>query len=132
MKKWLIGGLLCSTLLMGSVAYAAEQPRTDVAQTGVAVQLARPIGPDKLPGGESSGGTGGSNSTIHTNTNANANASANASAQMQLAIGGSTAGRLPHTNGEKNLMYSILGGVFLGCSLCLLLIRKNKEKEVEE
>ncbi|MGM0252197.1 LPXTG cell wall anchor domain-containing protein [Enterococcus sp. AZ129] len=128
MKKWLIGGLLCSTLLMGSVVYAAEQPSTDVAQTGVTVQLARPIGPDKLPGGESSGGTGGSNSTIHTNTNSNANANA----QMNIAIGGSSTGRLPHTNGEKNLMYSILGGVFLGCSLCLLIIRKNKEKEVEE
>ncbi|MDU5019334.1 MAG: LPXTG cell wall anchor domain-containing protein, partial [Clostridiales bacterium] len=107
-------------------AYAAEQPSTDVAQTGVTVQLARPIGPDKLPGGESSGGTGGSNVTIHTNSNANANA------QMNIAIGSSSTGRLPHTNGEKNLMYSILGGVFLGCSLCLLLIRKNKEKEVEE
>ncbi|MBO1106622.1 LPXTG cell wall anchor domain-containing protein [Enterococcus faecalis] len=129
MKKWLIGGLLCSTLMMGmSAAYAAEHPSTDAAQTGVTIQLARPIGPGKLPGGESSGGTGGSNATIHTNSNA----SANVNAQMNVAIGSSSAGRLPHTNGEKNLMYSILGGVLLGCSLCLLLVRKNKEKEVEE
>ncbi|MFQ6835532.1 MAG: LPXTG cell wall anchor domain-containing protein [Enterococcus faecalis] len=125
MKKLLIGGMLCSTLLIGGIVNAAEQPSTEVAQTGVTIQLFHHIGPDKLPGGESSGGIGGSDATIHTNANANANA------QVNLAIGGSTAGRLPHTNGEKNLMYSILGGVFLGCSLCLLLIRKNKEKEVE-
>ncbi|HAP3574305.1 TPA: LPXTG cell wall anchor domain-containing protein [Enterococcus faecalis] len=130
MKKWIIGGLLCSTLLMGGVAHATEQSSTDVAQTGVTIQLARSIGPDKLPGGEPSGGAGGSNATIHTNTDTNANS--NADAQVHLAIGGSTTERLPHTNGEINLMYSILGGVFLGCSLCLFLIRKNKEKEVED
>lgn len=127
MKKLLIVGLLYSTLLIGGIADAAEQPSTEVAQTGVTIQLFHTIDPDKLPGGESSGGIGGSDATIHTNTNTNANANA----QVHLAIGGSTAGRLPHTNGEKNLMYSISGGVFLGCSLCLLLIRKNKEKEVE-
>jgi len=127
MKKWLIGGLLGSTLLMGtSVVHAAEQP--DTAQTGITIQLARSIGPDKLPGGESSEEIGGSNSMIHTNTNANANGNA----QMNIAMGGVTTGRLPHTNGENNLIYSILGGVLLGCSLCLLLVRKNKEKGAEE
>lgn len=120
----------CYVVRYEGVAHAAEQPSKDVAKTGVTVQLARTIGPDKLPGGEPLGGAGGSNTTIHTNTNTNANA--NADAQVHLAIGGSTTKRLPHTNGEINLMYSILGGVFLGCSLCLLLIRKNKERDVED
>ncbi|HAP3574442.1 TPA: LPXTG cell wall anchor domain-containing protein [Enterococcus faecalis] len=127
MKKWIIGGLLCSTLLVGGVVHATEQPGIDNAQTGVTVKLARTIGPEKLPGTEDhSGGNDDINTTIQTNTNTNANA------QVYLSIGGSTAKSLPHTNGEKNLMYSILGGVLLGCSLSLFLYRKNKEKEVEE
>lgn len=129
MKKWFIGCILCSSLLIGNTfTYADERQESSSAQTEIIVKLTLPIvsDPDQLPGTN-----GGSNAKSNKNPNhVNANShSGVVSNQISIAKSDTT---LPKTNEQSPLIYSILGGILIGSVACFVMFRKKKEREVEE
>ncbi|EOB3407523.1 LPXTG cell wall anchor domain-containing protein [Enterococcus hirae] len=132
MKKWLVICTLCGSLVIGSSSIHADtQQDSSSAQTEVTVKLARSILSDQLPGID---GDNNANSNMNSNVNANGNSNSGiVNNQLSIAKPDSFSGNnLPKTNEQIHLFYSILGGIIVGCAICLMTFRKKKEREVED
>lgn len=109
MKKWLVVCTLCSSLFIGNPSIHADTRQESLsAQTEVTVELARSIESGQLPGTVIGDQVSDTNNDMSVNKN------------------------LPKTNEQSQLVYSILGGILLGSVACLIMVKKKKEREVEE
>lgn len=102
MKKWFIGCFLCSFLLVGNAIGHAD---TQQESSSVQTEVTVKLARPIL-----------SDKLPGTNSNGNV----------------AKPGKLPQTNDENYLFYSILGGVIVGSVICFAVFKKKQEEEVDE
>lgn len=126
MRKWITAFTLCIFLFIGnSSIYADAQQESSSVQTEVTVNLTRKMVANQLPGDNG-------NSNVNSNTNHPTNSSM-ANDLISIAKPDITSGKkLPKTNEQSYLIYSILGGALSGYVICFVMFRKKNERKVQE